>query len=253
MRAAKRKNVRLLPIDSEHSAISQCLRGSERRQVSKIILTASGGPFFGLKREDLRFVTKEHALKHPTWNMGGKITVDSATLMNKGLELIEAVRLFSDYGVTPDNIEIVVNRESVIHSAVEFVDRSVIAQLSVPDMRIPIQYALLGAERLECDAPRLSLADCGTLSFYKPDYDTFECLSACVAAAKAGGSAPCAVNGANEEAVGLFLRDRLSFLRIGELVTKALTLPVTPVRRYEDVIKADHAARELVRGITGEV
>jgi 1-deoxy-D-xylulose-5-phosphate reductoisomerase len=247
-RAAKEKNVRVVPVDSEHSAILQCLRGNRRRQVSKVILTASGGPFFGFTKRELANVTKEQALNHPNWNMGGKITVDSATLMNKGLEFIEAVWLFGDYGVTADKIEIVVNRESVLHSAVEYADNSVIAQMGVPDMKIPIQYALFYPERLECDAPRLSLTDYGTLSFYKPDYDAFECLTACVKAAKSGGSAPCAVNGANEEAVGLFLDGKIPFLKIGELVSKALRLPVFPIDSYGDVIKADKAARELVRG-----
>jgi 1-deoxy-D-xylulose-5-phosphate reductoisomerase len=203
-----------------------------------------------MDKAGLANVTVEQALGHPNWNMGGKITVDSATLMNKGLEFIEAVRLFGGCGVTPDKIEVVINRESVLHSAVEFDDHSVIAQLGVPDMKIPIQYALLYPERFDCGVKRLSLTDYGTLSFYKPDYDTFDCLTACIKAAKIGGSAPCAVNGANEEAVRLFLSGKIPFLRIGELVSRALELPVIPIDRYDDVTKADRAARELVRRLT---
>ncbi|MCL2055181.1 MAG: 1-deoxy-D-xylulose-5-phosphate reductoisomerase [Oscillospiraceae bacterium] len=248
MAEARKKNVQVIPIDSEHSAIFQCLRGNHKKQVSKLILTASGGAFFGKTKKELASVTVEQALKHPNWSMGGKITVDSATLMNKGLEFIEALQLFGyDYNITPADIEIIINRESVLHSAVEFDDYSVIAQLGVPDMKIPIQYALLYPERLNCEVKRLSLTDYKTLSFYQPDYETFDCLTACIAAAKTGFSAPCAVNAANEEAVKLFLNGKIPFLKIGELVTSALNLPLLPITSYEDVIKADKAARNLVR------
>ncbi|MCM1328355.1 MAG: 1-deoxy-D-xylulose-5-phosphate reductoisomerase [Ruminococcus sp.] len=245
MENAERKGVNLYPIDSEHSAIFQCLRGNKREQVNKIILTASGGPFFGRKKSELGDVTVEQALNHPNWSMGNKITVDSATLMNKGLEFIEARWLF---GVSPENIEIVVNRESVIHSAVEFKDFSVIAQLGVPDMKIPIQYALLYPERVECDVKPLSLTDYGTLTFAKPDFETFDCLSGCIEAIKRGGAYPCIVNAVNEEAVGLFLSREIPFLRIGELVRGALRdFPPMPAESYEDIKKAELSAREYVK------
>lgn len=244
MSAAMRKGVKLYPIDSEHSAIFQCLQGSRREQLSKIILTASGGPFFGMKKPQLENVTPKQALNHPNWRMGNKITIDSATLMNKGLEFIEARWLF---GVAPENIEIVVNRESVIHSAVEFRDYSVIAQMGVPDMKIPIQYALLYPERAECDVKPLSLTDYGTLTFAKPDYETFDCLTGCIEAIKSGGAYPCIVNAVNEEAVGLFLNGRIPFLKIGELVRRSLyTVPQMSAETYEDIKRAEAAAREFV-------
>lgn len=245
MKVIKSKGVKLYPIDSEHSAIFQCLQGNKREQLNKIILTASGGPFFGKKKAELRDVTVEQALNHPNWSMGSKITVDSATLMNKGLEFIEAKWLFD---VAPENIEIVVNRESVIHSAVEYNDYSVIAQLGVPDMKIPIQYAILYPERTECDVKPLSLTDYGTLTFAKPDYDTFDCLSGCIEAINLGGAYPCIVNAVNEEAVGLFLSREIPFLKIGELVKSALRyFPQMPSESYEDIKKAETAAREFVR------
>ena len=245
MAAAERKNVRIYPIDSEHSAIFQCLQGNKREQVMKIILTASGGPFFGKKKPELENVTPEQALAHPNWSMGKKITIDSATLMNKGLEFIEARWLF---GVSPENIEIIVNRESVLHSAVEFNDYSVIGQMGVPDMKIPIQYALLYPERFDCDVKPLSFTDYGTLTFAKPDYDTFDCLSGCIEAIKRGGAYPCIVNAVNEEAVGLFLDKRIPFLKIGELVMDALgDFGQLPSESYEDIKKADASAREYVR------
>lgn len=245
MAAAERKGVKLYPIDSEHSAIFQCLQGNKREQLNRIILTASGGPFFGKKKSELKSVTPEQALNHPNWSMGKKITIDSATLMNKGLEFIEAKWLF---GVSPENIEIVVNRESVIHSAVEFNDFSVIAQMGVPDMKIPIQYALLYPERLNCDVKPLSLADYGTLTFAKPDFDTFDCLSGCIEAIKRGGAYPCIVNAVNEEAVGLFLSREIPFLKIGELVLSSLSeLPEMPSETYEDIKKAETIAREYVK------
>lgn len=248
MLAAERKGVKLYPIDSEHSAIFQCLQGNKREQLNKIILTASGGPFFGMKKSELKNVTPEQALNHPNWSMGNKITIDSATLMNKGLEFTEARWLF---GVSPENIEIVVNRESVIHSAVEYKDYSVIAQMGVPDMKIPIQYALLYPERAECSVKPLSLTDYGTLTFAKPDFETFDCLTGCIEAIKRGGAYPCIVNAVNEEAVGLFLSREIPFLKIGELVLEALRdFPEMPSESYEDIKNAEAAARDYVRDHT---
>ena len=245
MAAAERKGVKLYPIDSEHSAIFQCLQGNKREQLNKIILTASGGPFFRMKKSELSDVTVEQALNHPNWSMGNKITIDSATLMNKGLEFIEAKWLF---GVAPENIEIVVNRESVIHSAVEYKDFSVIAQMGVPDMKIPIQYALLYPERAECSVKPLSLTDYGTLTFAKPDFETFDCLTGCIEAIKLGGAYPCIVNAVNEEAVGLFLSGKIPFLKIGELVLEALRdFPKMPSESYENIKNAEAAARDYVR------
>lgn len=244
MEAARQKGVNIYPVDSEHSAIFQSLQGSKRSYLSKIILTASGGPFFGKTKEDLAEVTLSQALSHPNWSMGNKITIDSATLMNKGLEFIEAMWLFD---VDPDMIEIVVHRESVIHSAVEFNDGAVIAELGVPDMKIPIQYALLYPERLECPTKRLSLTDYGTLSFYKPDFDTFDCLSACIKAARIGGTAPAIVNGANEEAVSAFISGKIKFLDIGRLVTDALeAVKHKAINTLDDILEADAKAREYV-------
>ena len=244
MNAVKRKGISLYPVDSEHSAIFQCIQGSRRGDLSKILLTASGGPFFGKTREDMRGVTVEQALAHPTWKMGKKITVDSATLMNKGLEFIEAMRLF---GVSADQIEIVIHRESVIHSAVEFRDGAVIAQLGVPDMRIPIQYALTCPERLESPTKRLSLFDYGKLTFYKPDFEAFDCIKTALKAAAIGGTAPAIVSGADEEAVSLFLAGKIGFLTIGELVSGALeNIKPAPINSVGDVLDAVAAARDYV-------
>lgn len=242
--SAEKKGVRILPIDSEHSAIFQCLQGNKREQLNKIILTASGGPFFNKKTDELENVTVADALNHPNWSMGSKITIDSATLMNKGLEFIEAKWLFD---LEPDMIEIIVHRQSVIHSAVEYKDFSVIAQLGVPDMKIPIQYALLHPDRFECPTKQLSLTDYGTLTFEKPDYETFKCLSAAIKAIKTGGAFPCLINSANEEAVKLFLEGKISFLRIGEIVSSVLDkFPYTEITSYDDVVKADQNARAYV-------
>ena len=247
MSSAKEKGVTIYPVDSEHSAIFQCLQGNKREQLSKIILTASGGPFFGKTYEDLKNVTKADALKHPNWSMGSKITIDSATLMNKGLEFIEAKWLFD---LEPEQIEIVVHRQSVVHSAVEYNDYSVIAQLGVPDMKIPIQYALLYPDRFECPTKRLSLTDYGSLTFEKPDYETFRCLSSAIKAIKLGGAYPCLVNSANEEAVKAFLNDEIPFIEIGEIVS-SVTEKFAPaqINDYKDVVRADISAREYVRNI----
>ena len=250
MSSAKEKNVKIYPVDSEHSAIFQCLQGNKREQLSKIILTASGGPFFKKTYEELKKVKKADALKHPNWSMGNKITIDSATLMNKGLEFIEAKWLFD---LTPEQIEIVVHRQSVVHSAVEYNDYSVIAQLGVPDMKIPIQYALLYPDRMECPTKRLSLTDYGCLTFEKPDYETFKCLSSAIKAIKMGGAYPCLVNSANEEAVKAFLNDEIPFIQIGEIVSSVIEkFPPAQITCYDDVVKADVSAREYVRSIIGK-
>ncbi len=242
---AKEKGVKIYPVDSEHSAIFQCLQGNKREQLNKIILTASGGPFYGFTYEQLKNVTKADALKHPNWSMGSKITIDSATLMNKGLEFVEAKWLFD---LEPDQIEIVVHRQSVIHSAVEYKDFAVIAQLGVPDMKIPIQYALLYPDRLECPTKALSLTDYGTLTFGAPDYETFKCLSAAIEGIRRGGAYPCLINSANEEAVSAFLHDKIKFIQIGEIVSSVLeNFAYTEISKYDDVIVADKAARAYVR------
>ena len=245
IKAAKEKGVTIYPVDSEHSAIFQCLQGNDRKQLSKIILTASGGPFYKKTKAELENVSIADALNHPNWSMGKKITIDSATLMNKGLEFIEAIWLFD---LKPEQIEILVQRESVIHSAVEYNDHSVIAQLGVPDMKIPIQYALLYPERVECPTKPLSLSDYGTLTFGKPDLETFDCLSACIKAISMGGSMPAMVNGANEEAVAQFLSGNISFLQIGELVMSVTDeLPNESINSLEDVLRVDARAREFVK------
>ena len=242
MKLAKEKNTPIIPVDSEHSAIFQCLQGNDRKDLNKIILTASGGPFYGKKKHELENVTVKDALNHPNWNMGNKITIDSATLMNKGLEFIEAKWLFD---LEPSQIEVVVHRQSILHSAVEYKDFSIIAQLGMPDMKIPIQYALLYPKRLPSPAKRLSLTECGALTFEKPDYETFECLSACILAIKKGGIYPCVVNAANEVAVEQFLNGKISFLKISELVIKTMEkFPYSEPNSYSDIENADKAARE---------
>ena len=251
MGAAKAKGVPILPVDSEHSAIFQCLQGSPGAHAFKrILLTASGGPFFGKKRDELLDVTPEQALKHPNWSMGAKITIDSATLMNKGLEVIEAAWLF-DKGV--DDIEVIVQRESIIHSAVEFCDNSVIAQLGTPDMRIPIQYAISYPDRAPSPAKPLDLFEVGKLTFYRPDTDTFVCLAACKEAMRRGGLAPAAANGANEKAVELFLKKKIGFLDIGKYVCEAMERqPKVDSFTVDDVLECDKAAREYVMSASGQ-
>lgn len=244
MEAAAEKGVKIYPVDSEHSAIFQCLQGYSGCRVNKILLTASGGPFFGKTRSELEGVTVAQTLKHPNWSMGAKITVDSATLMNKGFECIEAVWLF---GVRPEQVEVVVHRESVIHSMVEFEDYAVLGQMGVPDMKIPIQYALTYPERLSCPTERLNLFDYGTLSFARPDPETFCCLKAALDAIGRGGLYPTLVNGANEELVRLFLEEKIPFLKIGDTVCKALELDGSGEVTVESILDAEQRARRFVR------
>ena len=246
MDAVARRGVKLLPVDSEHSAIFQCLQGRPPREraLKRLILTASGGPFFGKSAAELERVTVQDALRHPNWSMGAKITIDSATMMNKGLELIEARWLFD---VDPKDIDIVVHRESVVHSLIEYTDHSVIAQLGVPDMRIPIQYALTWPERLPSPVPRLDLAAYQKLTFFAPDYETFPCMTYCREAITRGGLYPAAVNAANEEAVALFLAGRIGFTAIPRLVASALDLTLPAGDTAEAVLEADRHVREIVR------
>ncbi len=246
MNTVKECGVALLPVDSEHSAIFQCLQACpDNKFLKKLILTASGGPFFGKTRDELKDVTVEQALAHPNWSMGAKITVDSASMMNKGLEIIEARWLFD---VTAQNIDVVVHRQSIIHSLIEFTDNSVLAQLGVPDMRIPIQYALTFPERVTSPVGELDLTTIGALTFDKPDYETFECLTACKTALSKGGTSPAIANGANEAANLLFRQGKIPFLMIGELVTGAVAdIAPTPITNLSDVLSADLAAREYVK------
>ena len=238
--------VKLLPVDSEHSAIFQCLQDAHSaKTLTKILLTASGGPFFGMTTEQLRGKTRADALKHPNWNMGAKITIDSATLMNKGLELIEAVWLFD---LPPEKIQIVVQRQSIIHSAVQFCDNSIIAQMGVPDMRIPIQYALTWPNRAPSPVPELDFTTLKQITFDVADEDTFRCLAACKKAIGKGGLGPCAANGANEEAVALFLQDKIGFLDIGRLVEGVVDSDsFGGSYTLNDVYECDRMAREYVR------
>ncbi len=245
MDAAKENNVKIYPVDSEHSAIFQCLQGmNDKKELKKLILTASGGPFFGKTTEELRNVTVEDALNHPNWSMGAKITVDSASMMNKGLEIIEASWLFD---MPQDKIDVVVHRESVIHSMIQFVDNSVIAQLGLPDMRIPIQYAITYPNRFESPVGELDFAQISNLSFYKPDYETFKCLKAAKEAINIGGTAPAIVNGANEAANKLFRDGKIKFLDIGELVCSSLkNVKNNEIKSVDDVLFADKSARQYV-------
>lgn len=247
MAAAARKGVEIVPVDSEHSALFQSLQGcaDQKKEVKRLILTASGGPFFGWKKDALEEVTLEQALKHPNWSMGAKITVDSATLMNKGLEFIEAMHL---YQMPPEKISIVVHRESIIHSLVEYCDNAVIAQLGSPDMRLPIQYALTWPERTVGPAEPLDLLKCGALTFAEPDPEAFPCLALALKAAAIGGTAGAILNGANEAAVGLFLQKKIGFMDIARRVARAMEeVPVVQNPTLEDVLNADRAAREVAQ------
>lgn len=245
MDAVKKNNVNMYPVDSEHSAIFQCLQGmNDKKELKKLILTASGGPFFGKTKDDLKNVTVKEALNHPNWSMGEKITIDSATMMNKGLEIIEASWLFD---MPEDKIDVVVHRESIIHSMIQFVDNSVIAQLGLPDMRIPIQYAITYPNRFESPVNELDLSDIASLSFSNPDYSTFKCLTSCKEAIRMGGTAPAIANGANEVANKLFREAKIKFLEIGELVSDALhNVKKNEIKRVEDVLNADKSARQYV-------
>lgn len=244
MQTAKQNTAPIIPVDSEHSAIFQCLHAGKYKDVKGITLTASGGPFWGKIRSELMSVTVKDALAHPIWNMGAKITLDSATLMNKGLEFVEAMHLFN---LDPDQIEVVIHRQSVVHSAVEFVDGSVIAQMGTPDMRTAIQYAITYPDRLPTQVKRLRLTNYGALTFDQPDLETFACLRVMIQAARAGGLAPCIVNGANEAAVALFLKGNISFLQIGELVQSALeNVKCSSGHDLASIETADLAARTHV-------
>lgn len=247
MEEAKRHGVSILPVDSEHSAIFQCLQGCPGEDaLEKLILTASGGPFFGRSREELAHVTREQALRHPNWDMGAKITIDSATMMNKGLEVIEASWLF---GVPEDRIDVVVHRESIVHSMIQYRDHGVIAQLGVPDMALPIQYALTYPRRLPSPAGELKLWELSQLTFHQPDGEAFPCLELCREAWRRGGLVPAAANGANEQAVALFLEGKIGFLDIPRLVESAMDRQAAGEGTLENVLAADREARKLVAGM----
>lgn len=247
MKASKEKGVPVIPVDSEHSAIFQCLQGNKHSQISKILLTASGGPFYGYTKKQLEQVTAKDALKHPNWDMGNKVTIDSSTLMNKGLEFIEAKWLFD---LQPEQIEVIVHRQSVVHSAVEYADNSVIAQMGTPDMKIPIQYALFYPDRLPCPVKPLSLTEYGNLTFAKPDLEVFRCLPLAIRAIQEGGTMPCIMNGANELAVSAFLQGKIGFLEIADIVEAAMqNIPCTDIKDCDDVLRADEKARQFVMGL----
>ena len=245
MRAAQEYGADILPVDSEHSAIFQCLQGRrDRGEVKRLILTCSGGPFYGLSREEVASKTRAEALRHPNWTMGEKITIDCASLMNKGLEFIEAMRLFR---VTPDQVDVVIHRQSIIHSMVEFRDGAVIAQLGTPDMRLPIRYALTYPRRAASALPALDLLSCPPLTFAPPDLQAFPCLKLAMDCARTGGTSCAVLNGANEAAVDLFRREEIAFGRIPELVENTLnSIPVKSNPSLEDILEADRRAREAV-------
>ena len=245
MDEAEKHNVEIIPVDSEHSAIFQCLMGNhDRREVKRLILTCSGGPFYNKTPEELKTVTKADALKHPNWKMGAKITIDCATLMNKGLEVIEAMRL---YRMPIEKVSVLVHRQSIVHSMVEFVDGAVMAQLGAPDMRLPIQLALTYPERMDCPVDPLDLTTCGALTFVHPDLDRFPCLALAYACGRKGGTACPAMNGANEEAVAMYLRDEIGFYDIYRLVSAAVeAVPFIQNPTLEQILEADRLAREAV-------
>ena len=248
MAEAKKYGAEIIPVDSEHSAIFQCLMGSgDRREVKRLILTCSGGPFFGKTREELQKVTKADALKHPNWKMGAKITIDCATLMNKGLEVIEAMRL---YDMPLEQVSVVIHRQSIVHSMVEFVDGAVMAQMGAPDMRLPIQLALTYPERTACPVDALDLLTCGSLTFSAPDLQNFPCLQLAFDCAQKGGTACPAMNGANEEAVAMFVKDEIGFYDIYDLVSRAVeAVPFIENPTLEQVLEADALARQAVRNM----
>lgn len=247
MQEAEKYGVEIVPVDSEHSAIFQCLMGcGDKKEIYRLILTCSGGPFFGMKRDELVHVTKADALKHPNWKMGPKITVDCATLMNKGLEVIEAMRL---YRMPLDKVDVLIHRQSIVHSMVEFTDGAVMAQMGTPDMRLPIQLALTYPERTACPVDRLDLTTCSSLTFSHPDTENFPCLQLARDCARIGGTACPVMNGANEEAVGMFLRDEIGFYDIYRLVAQAVeTVPFISNPTLEQILEADRLARLAVKG-----
>ena len=247
MAEAKKYGAEIIPVDSEHSAIFQCLMGiGSKKEIHKLILTCSGGPFYGMDKEQLKKVTRADALKHPNWKMGAKITIDCATLMNKGLEVIEAMRL---YNVPVEQVEVLIHRQSIVHSMVETVDGAVMAQLGAPDMRLPIQLALTYPERTDCPVDKLDLTTCGGLTFAKPDLEAFPCLALARQCAKLGGTACPVMNGANEEAVAMFLNDQIGFYDIYDLVSGAVdAVPFIKNPTLEQILEADRQAREYVRG-----
>ena len=246
MAAAKRTGAQIIPVDSEHSAIFQCLMGCNHpREIKRIILTCSGGPFFGMEKAEVAGMTRADALKHPNWKMGPKITVDCATLMNKGLEVIEAMRL---YDLPAEKVDVVIHRQSIVHSMVEFTDGAVMAQMGAPDMRLPIQLAMTYPQRKECVVDALDLTKCGSLTFCEPDMDTFPCLALARACAKQGGTACPVMNGANEEAVAMYLRDEIGFYDIYERVNFALSVvPFIQNPTLEEILEADRLARLAVK------
>ena len=246
MAAAKQYGAEIIPVDSEHSAIFQCLMGCNHpKEIKRIILTCSGGPFFGMERESVAHMTRADALKHPNWKMGPKITVDCATLMNKGLEVIEAMRL---YDLPQEKVDVVIHRQSIVHSLVEFTDGAVMAQMGAPDMRLPIQLAMTYPERMKCVVDALDLTKCGSLTFCEPDMDTFPCLALARACAKQGGTACPVMNGANEEAVAMYLRDEIGFYDIYERVNYALgVVPFIQNPTLEEILEADRLARLAVK------
>ena len=246
MAEAEKYGAEIIPVDSEHSAIFQCLMGSrDRREVKKLILTCSGGPFFGKTREELMKVTKADALRHPNWKMGPKITIDCSTLMNKGLEVIEAMRL---YGLPLEQVDVVIHRQSIIHSMVEFVDGAVMAQMGTPDMRLPIQLAMTYPERMVCPVDALDLTTCGALTFCKPDLEAFPCLALAYRCAKMGGTACAVMNGANEAAVALYLDDKIGFYDIYDLVSGAVdTIENIQDPTLEQILESDRLARQYVK------
>ena len=246
MAEAKKYGTEIIPVDSEHSAIFQCLMGSAgHREIKRLILTCSGGPFFALDKDALKSVTKADALKHPNWKMGAKITIDCATLMNKGLEVIEAMHL---YDMPLEKVDVVIHRQSIVHSMVEFIDGAVMAQMGTPDMRLPIQLALTYPERVNCPVDGLDLIGCGPLSFLKPDTDRFPCLALAMECAKRGGNACAVMNGANEEAVAMFLADKIGFYDIYRLVSRAVEeVPYLDSPTLEQILESDRLARESVK------
>ena len=249
MAEAEKYHAEIIPVDSEHSAIYQCLMGcGDKREVKRLILTCSGGPFFGRSREELKTVTPADALKHPNWKMGAKITIDCATLMNKGLEVIEAMRL---YRMPLEQVDVVIHRQSVVHSMVEFTDGAVMAQLGTPDMRLPIQLALTYPQRIPSPVEPLDLLSCGPLTFSKPDMENFPCLALAYECAKKGGTACPAMNGANEEAVAMFLKNEIGFYDIYWLVSQAVeAVPFLKNPTLEEILEADRLARAAVKSIS---